>query len=242
MIFVLSFILFCLLYTVGKKRGIKAFVLFYTSFFLIAVYILLMKWGINALLVAFIICIVVSLFNLFGLNGVNTKTKSSFISIVISLLFISLLTIIVCMPANIQGFSTDSIESIGGFSYEINYNMNYVLIGAYLVSVIGTMIDTSMSISSALWEVHENNPKLTEKELYNSGINIGKDILCTTINTLYFAMISFFVGYFLWHHSESLGLMLNYKSLVQELIKLLICIIGSILIIPVTSFICSKKY
>lgn len=241
MILLLSVILFLLLYFVGKKRGIKSFFLFYTSFILIAIYMLLMKWGLNALITAFIICIVVVLFNLFGLNGVNVKTKSSFISVVLVLFVMLILILLVSYKSNIQGFTTDEIESIGGFSYEINYSMTYVFMGIYLVSVIGTMIDTSISISSALNEVYENNPKLSSNELYKSGMNVGKDIMCTTINTLYFAMISFFIGYFLWHQNESLELMLNFKTFTQEIIKLLICIIGSIVIIPVTSYIFSKN-
>jgi uncharacterized membrane protein len=241
MILILSTIFLILLIIVGKARGFKTFILFYTSFILIATYILLMKLGFNALAIAIIICLLVSLFTLFGFNGVNEKTKSSFISIMIILIFITILTFLVSKNANIGGFSSDSIESIGGFSYEIGYNMNYVMIGIYLVTSIGTIIDTSISISSALNEVHENNPKLKQKELFESGMNIGKDILATTINTLFFAMISFFIGYFLWHQSETLSLMLNYKSLIQEIIKLFICFIGSILIIPITSYVFSKR-
>ena len=90
--------------------------------------------------------------------------------------------------SNIQGFSSDSVETIGAFSYLINYDMTKVIIGMYLICVIGTIIDTSISVSSSMNEVLENNPKINEKELYKSGMNVGGDILSTTINTLFFAI------------------------------------------------------
>ena len=164
----------------------------------------------------------------------------SFISVMIVLLFVFILTYFIGMNANIQGFSAESLESIGGYSFDINYNMRDVFVGMYLVCIIGTVIDTSISVSSALNEVYENNKYLDKHELYKSGMNIGKDILATTVNTLYFAVISGFIGFFMWHFNTSFGYILNYKSFVQEIFKLLICIIGSILIIPITSYVTSR--
>ena len=240
MISILSFILFLLLVLTGKSRGLKTFILFYISIFLIVIYIFLMSLGFNAIIHAIIICILVTLITLFGLNGVNVKTKSSFISVMIVLFFIFLLTYFIGMNANIQGFSAESLENIGGYSFDIGYNMRDVFIGMYLVCIIGTVIDTSISVSSALNEVYENNRHLDKHELYKSGMNIGKDILATTVNTLYFAVSSGFIGFFMWHYNTSFGYILNYKSFVQEIFKLLICIIGSILIISITSFLTSK--
>lgn len=80
---------------------------------------------------------------------------------------------------------------------------------------------------------------ISEKELYNSGMNIGKDILSTTINTLFFAFLGGIIAFFFWHYSESFEYIINYKVLVQEIVELLCCCIGSILVIPITSYITS---
>lgn len=240
MIFILSCILFFLLVLIGKTRGLKTFGLFYLSIFLIIVYLFMMSLGFNAIIHAVVICILVTIITLFGLNGVNVKTKSSFKAIMVMLLIVFGLTFFIGMNANIQGFSAESLEAIGGYSFDINYNMRDVFIGMYLVCIIGTVIDTSISISSALNEVYENNKHLNKHELYKSGMNIGKDIMATTVNTLYFAVISSFIGFFMWHYNTAFGYIINYKSFVQEVFKLLICIIGSILVIPITSYITSR--
>lgn len=239
MISILSIVLFILLTIIGKSRGFKTFLILYLSLFLIMVYLFVMSIGFNAIINAVIICIIVSTITLFGLNGYNVKTKSSFKAIMIILLIIFLLMFLIGKNANIQGFSAESLESIGGYSFDLNYDMTDLFIGMYLVCVIGTIIDTSISVSSAMNEVYINNKHLNRKELFKSGMNVGKDILATTINTLFFAIVAEFIGFFMWHYGSSLGFIINYKSFVQEIIKLFLCFIASILIIPITSYITS---
>ena len=242
MIKTLSIILFILLIIIGRSRGFKTFLTFYLSIFLIILYLVLMKLGINPIILALIICILASLSTLFIINGINVKTKSSFVSIMFVLIFIFSLILIIGKRASIQGFAMESVETIGGYSYDINTNMVDVMIGMYLVAIIGTVIDTSISISSAIYEVLENNPHLDANELFKSGMNVGRDILATTINTLYFAIVSNFIGFFLWHRGSTFEFVINYKSFAQEVIQLLISFIGSILIIPITAYIASNKF
>jgi len=240
MILILSIILFILLAIVGKSRGVKTFFSFYLSFILIMIFVVFMSFGFNAIILSLIICILSSMICLFLLNGYNLKTKSAFISIMIVLVILFSLIYFIGKNANITGFGYESLDSIGGYSSEINYDMSNVMIGMYLVCIIGTIIDTSISISSSMNEVYENNPKIKSNELYKSGMNVGGDILSTTISTLFFALISTFIGFFMWHHSNDIGYLLNYKIFASDLIELLLSFISSTLIIPITSYVSSK--
>lgn len=241
MILVLSIVLFLLLLFVAKTRGLKTFLCFYLNYFLIILYIIFMGIGFNAIILALITCVLTALISLFLLNGNNIKTKIAFKSVLLVLLFMLIIIFLIGKHANIQGFAYESIEEIGVFDFNINYNMTDVIIGMFLLCTIGTIIDTSISISSALYEVKENNKKIKQDELFKSGMNIGKDILATTINTIYFAFIGGFIGFFIWHYSSGLEFVLNYKVFANDIIELLFCFIGSILIIPITSYICSKE-
>ncbi len=233
-------ILFILLILVGRKRGLKTFLSFFLSIILIVIYIILMGLGFNAIILAFIICILASLISIFLLNGYSAKTKSALIGVILVQIITFILIYIVTKRANIGGFGTESLETIGGFDLGINYNMSNVIVGMYLVSIVGTVIDTAMSIATAMNEVHENNPKLKEKELYKSGMNVGRDILSTTINTLYFALVSTFIGFFMWHRGYIFEEIINYKMFAKDIIQLLIAFISSILIIPLTAYISSQ--
>lgn len=239
MIIILSIILFILLITIGKSRGFKTFLTFYLSLFLIVLYLSFCSLGFSANILAIIICILATLIILFTINGYNVKTKSSFYSIMIILLILFIIISIIGNNANLQGFSYESSETIGGLSHDINYNMTNLLIGTLLISVIGTIIDTSMSISSAMYEVYSNNNHLNRKQLFLSGMNVGKDIMSTTINTLFFALLSSFIGFAMWHRSISIEYLLNYKEFAKLVIELLLTFISSISIIPITSYISS---
>ena len=237
---ILWVLLLFLLLLVGRKRGLKTFITFFISMVLIVIYIIMVAIGLNPIVLAFFICIIASVLSLFFLNGYSNKTKSSFLSVIIVQLIIFALIYIIGSRANIGGFGAESLETIGGYNFSINCNMSNILLGMYLVSIIGTVIDTSISVSSSMNEVYKNNKKITEKELFESGMNVGGDILSTTINTLFFALISVSIGFFMWHRGFTVGEVINYKIFVENVIQLLISFIGSILIIPVTSYISSR--
>ena len=239
MIASLMTILLILLLIVGKTRGLKAFVCFFLSYLLIIFDIIFMGFGFNAIILAIIVCLLAALIILFIINGINVKTTASFISVLAVLLITFILVYFIGKYANVQGFSFDSLEMIGAYSFDINYSMIDVIIGMYLISTIGTIIDTSISISSALHEINKNNIEINEKELFKSGMNVGKDILSTTINTLYFAFFGGFIGFFFLHQNASFNYIINYKAFAFEVMKLLFCFISSVLIIPITSFICA---
>ena len=236
----LLLILFVLLLIISQNRGAKTFFTFLLTMLLIFIYIILMSFGINAIILALIICVSVSAISLFYLNGKLPKTKSAFISVMIVLIIMFGLIFIIGKRSSIGEYGIESIETIVAFDLGINYNMNDVIIGMYLVSIIGTLIDTSISVSSAMNEVYENNPKMSSKELYRSGMSVGGDILSTTINTLYFALVSTFIGFFMWHKGLLFEEIINYKIFAKNIIELLTLFISSVLIIPITSYVCSK--
>ena len=236
----LLLILFILLLAVGRKRGVRTFFSFIMSMLLIFIYIFLMVLGCNAIITAFIICILASLISLFFLNGFSAKTVSAFISVLIVQVITFIIIYIITVRANIGCFAEESLETIAGYNQGIGYNMSNVIIGMYLVSIVGTVIDTAISVSSSMNEVLENNPKIREHELFESGMNIGGDILSTTINTLFFALISVFVGFFMWHRGLSFEMIINYKLFADDAMHLLIAFIGSVAIIPITAYLSSR--
>ena len=48
-------------------------------------------------------------------------------------------------------------------------------------------MDVSLGISSSIWELHCRNPQLEARELFRSGMHIGRDAMGTMANTLILA-------------------------------------------------------
>ena len=65
--------------------------------------------------------------------------------------------------------------------------MRGLFISGILISAQGAVMDIAMTIASALDELHIHNKSLSGKELFKSGMNIGKDAMGTMANTLVLA-------------------------------------------------------
>lgn len=238
----LIILLFLLIYTSGTQ-GIKVFISLCINFFLLITCFYIIVLGIDAKIVSILICFLIARVVLFFVNGENVKTTSSMISIVIVLILLLSSIFIVTKITRIAGFSEEAFEEINMFEYEVGLDFSNITVAMILIGLIGAIIDSSIAISSALHEVHINNKTLNKKELYNSGITIGKDILCTTMNTLLFAFISEFMTLIIWYKTSSYTILeiINSKLFVSEIIKILFSAIGCILVIPITSYVTANN-
>ena len=88
-------------------------------------------------------------------------------------------------------------------------------------------------------EIFNHNPTISRKELFASGISIGKDILGTNTNTLFFAFFGGYMALLIWFKdlSYSIGEIVNSKIFSAEMITIFCAGIGIALIIPIASWI-----
>ena len=240
---ILIIILFLLMIYIDKKRGIKLFISLFLNFIILMILFYLISLGINPIITSLIGCFIISYIILYFVNGENVKTKSSLKSIFLVLLILAILIFIMTKLSRIAGFGYESYEEINMLSYNVRIDFENIAISIILISLIGATTDSSIAISSALYEVYENNKGLSKKELFLSGISIGKDILCTTTNTLLFAFLSEFMTLVIWYYKGNYGLLdiINSKTFSQEFIRILFSAIGCVLVIPITSYITTKS-
>ncbi len=240
---ILLLIIFLLLIYVSGKHGIKLFVSLCINFIILITSFYIIVLGIDARFISLLSCFIIGKIVLHFLNGDNIKTNSSMKAIVIVLILLVLSIYLIVIKGKLGGFSEEAFEEINMFEYEVGINFSNVTIAMVLMSLIGAIVDSSIAISSALYEVFVNNKKLNQKELFNSGLNIGKDILCTTINTLLFAFLGEFMTLIILYKTSSYSFLdiINSKIFVSEITKILFSAIGCIIIIPTTSYITSKK-
>jgi len=75
--------------------------------------------------------------------------------------------------------------------------------------------------------------------LYKAGLSIGKDILGTSTNTLFFAFFGGYLALLIWFKdlSYTLGEIVNSKIFGAEMITILSAGTGVTLVIPITAWI-----
>ena len=109
---------------------------------------------------------------------------------------------------------------------------------AFLISALGAVMDVAMSIASTINEIHFRNPLLSARELFFSGIRVGKDMMGTMSNTLILAFTGTSINtlVFLYVYNYSTTQIINMYSIGIELIQGIASTMGVILTIPLVSF------
>jgi uncharacterized membrane protein len=236
----LSVILFLLMTLIGGKKGVRSFLAIFFNFGVLIVFIFMMKNpNFDLMILTLIACSVISCINLFYINGLNTKTKTAFISSVITTVILLFFIVILTKKAMIQGFGEEEIEELTMFSLYIGIDFVKVGVAVIIMSTIGAITDAAIAISSPMREIHYHNPSISRKDLFSSGLSIGRDIMGTSTNTLFFAFFGGYLALLIWFKdlSYSLGEIVNSKIFSAEIITILCAGIGVTLVIPITSWI-----
>lgn len=98
-------------------------------------------------------------------------------------------------------------------------------------------MDVAMSVSSSLNEIYINSPDISAKELFKSGINIGRDMIGTMSNTLILAYVGSSVNLIMiiYAYSYEMHQVMNMYSIAIEIMSGIAGTMGIILSVPFTS-------
>lgn len=237
---VLASILCILMMLIGGKKGARSFFSLFLNFGVLMLTILFMTdKSLNPIILALIACIAISCINLFYINKVNSKTITAFISTMITIIILILLINIVTKKAMIQGFGEEEIDELSIYSLYVGLDFVKIATSVIIMSTIGAITDIAISITSPMREIFNHNPSITRKELFKSGLTIGRDILGSNANTLFFAFFGGYMALLLWFKdlSYSVGQVANSKIFGAEMIIIFFAGIGIAMIIPIASLI-----
>lgn len=239
MLTVLAIILFILMVLVGGRKGARSFIaLFFNLGVLLLTTLFMTDPNVNPIYLTIIACALISCINLFYINKVNSKTKVAFVSTVITITILIIFINLITKNAMIQGFGEEQVDELNVFSLYIG--VDFVKIGTSMIimSTIGAIVDVAISITSPMREIFHHHPSISRKKLFTSGINIGRDILGSNTNTLFFAFFGGYLGLLIWFRdmTYSFGEVVNSKIFTSEMMIILCAGIGIALIIPVASW------
>lgn len=121
------------------------------------------------------------------------------------------------------------------YNVDIHINMLHIAVCICLLSTLGAVLDTTLSITSSVYEVAVHNKDLSRRKLYHSGLQIGKEIIGTTTNTLLFAYFgeSMLLFAYLKTGKFTFETIINCKFLFQGVAVMLFGGIACLLAVPV---------
>ena len=228
---------------VGGKTGAKSLVgLLFTLLCLFKLLIPALLKGAPTLLTVFLVCAYIAVVSLTVLGGLQKKTLCAMAGTVTGVLLAMLFGLLAQHMTRIDGLRLDDVEPLLQLRQAgENIGLRGLLVGGVIISALGAVMDVTMGISSSLWELHSTNPDLDGKQLFRSGMNIGRDMVGTMTNTLILAFLGSAFTLILYLYSLDLetNQLLSSAFVSIEVISGVSSSIGVILSIPITAGICA---
>ena len=223
-----SFILIIVL--IGHIKGFLSIISLILNIVLFNTIVYLNTKEISLPILSFIGAILFSCICLFLVSGTNKKTLSAIISSIIGLTSTMLISMIVINITDYSGLRFENMELLTR-PYE------GIFISEIILGGLGAIMDISISISSSLNEMLQKGPKITSKQLIKSGFNIGRDIMSTMINVLFFTYICSVIPNLtiLFRNGINLSSLIN-SYITLEMTRALIGAIGITITIPISVY------
>lgn len=230
-----------LVIVVGRTKGLFALLsLAIKGSLLFFLVIPAIKTGASPLLVFSLFCVAATFLTIALVSGLNRKSLAACLGTIFGVVLAGLFGAWVVALAKLSGTMEPEFQSI---YYQFpGIKLTELIPAGVLVGALGATMDVAISIASALQEVHEAAPEKTLSELFEIGMNIGRDILGTMINTLILAYIGSSLATIILMSEFDPFLLLNSEIVIKEIIFSLVGSIGLITAIPFTALTSAYLY
>ena len=106
-----------------------------------------------------------------------------------------------------------------------------------MIGTLRVLDDVTVTQASAVWELRRANPSYGVRDLYRSGIRIGRDHIASTANTfvLAYAGASLPLLILFGVSQRTLGSIVNTEVVAEEVVRTLVGSIGLVASVPITT-------
>ena len=241
-IIVLLAVFFGLMWLVGGKKGFNSILaLIFTFVAVIMMYIPMMYIGVSPFIAATITVVIITLVTFILIADFQMKSIGAMLGTIFGVIVSGLIALAFGHFGHVTGYNVDDIENLIYVGQNSKLDIGGMLFSGILIASLGAVMDVAMSVSTSLHEIKEQRPEITAKEIFKSGINIGRDMIGTMSNTLILAYVGGSLGLvmIIYAYSYQMHQILNMYSIAIEIMRGIAGTIGIILTVPITSLIMS---
>jgi len=169
-------------------------------------------------------------------HGWNPKSLAAILGTTVSLLLVVGLAMAFTELTHLTGFSSEEavILSAGG-SVELSFDG--LLVAGMVIGALGVLDDVTVSQASTVMAVRAADPEQGLGRLYRRAIEVGRDHVSATVNTLVLAYVGAALPVLLLFSSGDLGVLdaVNTELVASEIVAMLVGSIGLIAAVPITT-------
>lgn len=239
-LFALVAIFFLVLFLVGGKNGLKSIVALIFTGIMIVFYLLPSIFnGKDPIASAVITVAVTTIISLLLISGRSKKTLAAMIGTILGVTIAGIIAHFAGELSHISGITLQDADNLIFIAERYGINIKGLMFVSILVASLGAIMDVGMSIASSIFEMNKLKDDIKPKDLFTSGMNVGKDVIGTMSNTLIlaFAGSSLNLMIFIMAAQMPFNQLTNLDVLSIELIQSLAGSIGIILTVPITALV-----
>lgn len=218
-------------------RGIRMILSFIFAFFAIwKMLIPAVLKGASPFLMCTLTLILLTLVTLPMVSGVNRRSLAAICGALLSMLITLLLSLFMTRILRIHGSVLESSEALlySGF---MTLDLTSLFAGVVCLSAGGAIMDLSIDVSAAMWEVKEHSPLIGAKALFASAMEVGRAGVGTQITTLLLAYMGSYLTLMMVYMAQATPIpnIFTSKSIAAEILQTLVGAMGIVMVTPLTA-------
>lgn len=241
----LAVLFIILLLFFGRAKGFNTLIsLTFTCLAVFAVFVPAVISGQNIYIWTVIVCVYTIIMTLLVVNGPNKKSLVACIGCSGGVFIAGILTVTMNSVLGLSGILDESSFSLTTVNPDNPIDLLAIIFASITIGSMGAVMDVAVDISASLHEIKLKVPDLPGKEIFRSGMTIGRDLMGTMANTLVLAYIGSALSttVLLVIFNGSVLELFNKERVIVEVMQALIGSIGILLTIPFTAFVASGVY
>jgi uncharacterized membrane protein len=233
---VLALLFVAAVIALGRFQGVRALAGLVVSAMVLFGYIFpALLDGQPPLPVALTAASVIAFAALYLAHGVNDTTSVALLGTLAALALTGILGAVFTAAAQITGVASE--DQIFLLVSAEGIDLRGLVLAGIIIGSLGVLDDVTVTQVSAVARLHEANPDYTVRDLYRTGVHIGRDHIASTVNTLVLAYAGAALPLLLFYSNVGIGITESITSeiIAVEIIRTLVGSIGLVSAVPLTT-------
>ena len=185
------------------------------------------------------VCIVgasVTMFVVFYVaHGITVRSSTALVGTLLSLLVTGLLATWATSTARLGGTGTEEALTVNALAGQVD--LRGLLLGGIIIGGLGVLNDVTITQASTVWQLHLADPQAGVVALYRRGMQVGRDHIGATVDTLILAYAGAALPLLIFFSlaDRSFTEVITSSLVGEEVVRSLVGAIGLVLSVPITT-------
>ena len=192
--------------------------------------------GYSPMIVGLLVTTFITLVIIFFVYGIDIRTLIASAGSMLGILLTCFMGAFFTDIFKIHGAIMPNSEALLYSGYQ-TLNLTSIFMSSIFIGASGAMMDISVDITSAVYEICEKNPSISSFEAVKSGFRVGRAAMGTMTTTLLLAYTGSNITSIMVYMAQGTPIdhILNYKYMAAEIIDTIIGSFGLVMVAPFTA-------